>query len=129
MNPTIERALGHSPAHKAQFTAALMDIPSSDIRAAAAAVRKVCDTWKIGDFPNPFPRETQGRTEWDKGWAGEVEIENVPPTGTDFSDKKAFPRKDSIVAYVAKTFGADLDSRDFSRAELEAKAAEIEAAA
>ena len=136
MNEFIENAARtHSPQHAAMFRQACGNVHERDIRGHAAAIRKVCEREGILAMENPYPAETQGRTEWNAGWEG-IKVEAAPesapepkPEPADFSNKTAFPNKDTIVAFVAEHHGVTLNSDDFTRPALEAEAARIQAEA
>jgi hypothetical protein len=67
MNPLIETALGHSPAHSKVLRQAIAAIPDERLDLIAYTLGRACTVEGVTDFPNPFAVQTEERQLW-AGW-------------------------------------------------------------
>ncbi len=108
----IATAAHHSPKHANEFRNALSGM--SGMAAVAGVVQAICTEYSIGEFPNPFLRETPERAAWDAAVAGRSAVEDeglsAPDGAVDMPDFAAMT-KEKIEQFVLDHFATNLNTK------------------
>ena len=110
----ISAAFEHSPRHRKELQQELAGVHGHSVYRAAVALAPVIRRMSIGDFPNPFSRDTdygRPRAEWQAGFDGK---ENPYP-GTHTSEQPV-PQVDRIVPAEAEKLAEFADAVMATRA-------------